>query len=137
MDFKRTVPKPFYQVFGEVYDDSIWNRENAENEALKDYGYLRATCPATILQFQKKIAEIMDRLDYEGSMIYDEFPDKFSMMQLAKTITKMLTENGDMALPDKTDILQLMLCDEIYKRRLSAGKKGYYGIQTGNRGFIK
>mgnify|MGYP001700307872 FL=1 len=62
----------------------------------------------------------MDKYDYEGSMIYDEYPDRFSLYRIADTIGKILErESGKVS----GDLIQVLVCDEIYKRR-HGGKRG-------------
>ena len=60
---------PFYMT----YPLPLYYQE--EDTILKDLEYLQQMYPADARKYQKKIAEILDKLDYEGSMIYDEFPD--------------------------------------------------------------
>lgn len=127
MDFKREIPLPFYLG----YEGGIWGQNRNEYEQVKqDFSYLQTVCPAKLREFQKRIEEMLNSLDFEGSMIYDQYPDKFSLSYLAKMITKGLLE-GQEELPRLEDVIQVLVCDEIFKRRLEAGKKRYYGIQTG------
>ena len=43
-----------------------------EKELLNDLEYLQQTYPGEVRRCQRRIAEILDKYDYEGSMIYDE-----------------------------------------------------------------
>ena len=58
--------------------------------ALRDFEYLQRTYSEQIKEYQKKISEVLDRMDYEGSMIYDEYPDIYSMRDLADTVVNIL-----------------------------------------------
>lgn len=137
MDFMRGFPVPFYMAHGEDAT-GIWRKGDSEEEALRDYGYLQNICPICIREYQEKIASILDKLDYEGSMIYDEYPDKFSMMHMAKSVASMVkalcTEED---LPKEEDLMQVLVCDEIYKRRLAMKKKDAYGISTRYPGIFE
>ena len=42
-----------------------------EKELLSDLEYLQQTYPGEVRRCQRRIAEILDKYDYEGSMIYD------------------------------------------------------------------
>ena len=65
--------------------------------------------------------EILDRMDYEGIMIYDEFPDRVSLYELGDAVARIL-ENEE-KLPEGADdhylkgLAQVLTCNEIYRRR--------------------
>ena len=91
-----------------------------EKEILNDLEYLQQTYPGEVRRCQRRIAEILDKYDYEGSMIYDEYPDRFSLYRIADTIGKILErESGKVS----GDLIQVLVCDEIYERR-HGGKRG-------------
>ena len=91
-----------------------------EKEILNDLEYLQQTYPGEVRRCQRRIAEILDKYDYEGSMIYDEYPDRFSLYRIADTIGKIPErESGKVS----GDLIQVLVCDEIYKRR-HGGKRG-------------
>lgn len=104
----------------------------------RDMEYLQRIYSEEVRQYQKKIAEVLDRLDYEGSMIYDEYPDIYSVRSLADTVIRILkpgmeaTHQKDAASqvdetfrPEDTsgtdhtfrEMILILVCDEIYKRR--------------------
>lgn len=119
LPFYMTYPLPmFYQE-----EDSI----------IRDLEYLQQMYPAEAKRYQKLIAEILDRLDYEGSMIYDEYPDRWQLYKLSMDILErlkreeqMTNENGENSESMNTsdekwewvgDMVQILLFYEIYKRR--------------------
>ena len=73
-------------------------------------------------------------MDYEGSMIYDEYPDRFSMERQSKMICDNMKKTyGDdescvfhkmLSWDGFEDIIRLLVYDEILKRR-HRRKKGY------------
>ena len=89
--------------------------------------------PAQAKRYQKVISNILDKLDYEGSMIYDEFPDRWQLYKLSTDILDRIrreeekdkesdSENGGSeASLEKWkwtgDLIQILLFYEIYKRR--------------------
>lgn len=107
-----------------------------EKALLQDLEYLQQTYPNEVKRYQRKVAEILDKFDYEGSMIYDEYPDRYSLQRLAGTVVQILKrEEKNMPVKEKTpedkwiwleDMMQVLLCNEIYKRR-----------HGGRRGFLK
>ena len=94
-----------------------------EAALLQDLEYLQQTYPCEVKRCQKRIAEILDKTDYEGSMIYDEYPDRCSLQALAGSIRKVL-ENEEEE-PPAESMIQVLLCNEVYKRR-HGGRRGKY-----------
>ncbi|MDE7186592.1 MAG: hypothetical protein K2O13_03675 [Lachnospiraceae bacterium] len=95
-----------------------------EDSVTRDLEYLQQMYPAQARKFQKIIAEMLDHIDYEGSMIYDEYPDKWQIYRLTQMIIDRL-KNEQEEQPveenwDKTaEFVQILLCYEIYRRRHS------------------
>ena len=78
--------------------------------------------PAQAKKFQKLIAETLDHIDYEGSMIYDEYPDKWQIYRLTQMITDKIKGSGEEGPVEEdwnktTEFVQILLCYEIYRRR--------------------
>ncbi len=133
----------------------------AHGEAYEDFEYLQRTYPTMLNRYQKRVAEIMDTMDYEGSMIYDEFPDKLSLLDLGSAVARILadmdrgmplekgtrellpkkeqnvrselrkngvsregTELGGMEEAYLQGLAQVLVCNEIYRRRRSRRKQG-------------
>ena len=92
---------PFYMT----YPLPLYYQE--EDTILKDLEYLQQMYPADARKYQKKIAEILDKLDYEGSMIYDEFPDRWQLYKLSSDILDRIrreeekNESKEQAPPEK------------------------------------
>lgn len=63
-------PLPFYMAQPGYY------RPGQEEQCLRDMEYLQQLYPDEIKKVRRRIAEILDLTDYEGSMIYDEYPDR-------------------------------------------------------------
>lgn len=122
------VPLPFYMTYPDYQGNA------GDTSTIRDLEYLQQTYPAEVRKYQRKIAEILDKMDYEGSMIYDEYPDRASMWRLADSIVKILKneensrEEQTMSKEEwkKTEaIVQVLLCDEIYKRRHGRKRMGF------------
>ena len=110
-------PLPFYMTYPDY--------RGAENEArlLRDLEYLQQMYPGDVRRCQRRIAEILDRTDYEGSMIYDEYPDKYSLLALAGSMRKVLEIEEEKA-PEES-MIQVLLFNEVYKRR-HGGRRGSF-----------
>lgn len=108
------VAYPNYQMYSDEY------------RRMQDLEYLQAMYPAEVKEYQKKINQVLDRIDYAGSMIYDEYPDRITLYKLAEDITdsiirdKKMREDTDEGKMDKEHIgivVQILLYYEIHKRR--------------------
>lgn len=138
-----------------TYEDYLG--EGKEQDIISDLEYLQQTYPVSVRKYQGRIREIMDKLDYEGSMIYDEYPDKYSLQNLAKAVTDALkrmgndqkecakknyetkseTESDEESAETESEeaenekwkmtesLIQILICDEIYKRRHIRKRNSY------------
>ena len=112
---------PFYMT----YPLPLYYQE--EDTATRDLEYLQQMYPAEAKKYQKIIAGIPDKLDYEGSMIYDEYPDRWQMYKLAQDILERIKrqeakDNPGAEIPKEkwewaSDMVQIILFYEVYKRR--------------------
>ena len=112
---------PFYMT----YPLPLYYQE--EDTATRDLEYLQQMYPAEATKYQKIIAGILDKLDYEGSMIYDEYPDRWQMYKLAQDILERIKrqeakDNPGAEIPKEkwewaSDMVQIILFYEVYKRR--------------------
>lgn len=112
---------PFYMT----YPMPMYYQE--EDSIIRDLEYLQQMYPAQAKRYQKIISSILDKLDYEGSMIYDEYPDKWQIYKLSRDILDRIkreeekngTQDGDTLEKWEWlgDMVQILLFYEIYKRR--------------------
>ena len=112
---------PFYMT----YPLPLYYQE--EDTATRDLEYLQQMYPAEAKKYQKMVAGILDKLDYEGSMIYDEYPDRWQMYKLSQDILDRIRRQEEKEHPDKeipketwewaSDLVQIILFYEVYKRR--------------------
>ena len=108
---RQTRILPFYMT----YPMPLFYQE--QDAVMRDLEYLQEMYPLEAKKYQRVIAEILDRLDYEGSMIYDEYPDKWQIYRLTQIVTDKVKESGKEEPAE--DFIQVLLCYEIYKRRHS------------------
>lgn len=93
---------------------------------MRDLEYLQEMYPAEAKKYRKVIVDVLDRLDYEGSMIYDEYPDRWQIYRLTQIIVGRIKEQaasettGNAESPAGIEeLVQVLLCGEIYRRRHS------------------
>jgi len=101
--------------------------------------YLQQMYPTEAKRYQQKIASMLDKIDYDGSMIYDEYPDRMRLYSLAQDIVNQIKKEesmnpmsnmSDSDNPEKwehlSELVQILLFYEIYRRR-----------HTNHRGILK
>lgn len=93
-----------------------------EDTVTRDLEYLQQMYPVEAKKYQKTIAEVVDKLDYDGSMIYDEYPDKWQIYRLTQIIVDKIKEQQEeqpitMDWDWITEFIQVLLSYEIYKKR--------------------
>lgn len=108
-----------------------------EDVMLRDLDYLQQMYPQDAKKYQKKIVNILDKMDYEGSMIYDDYPDQFMLYKLSMDITEIIKKEASLEVgedgepsedfsPERWkqigDLVQVLLFYEIYKRRHNTGR---------------
>ncbi len=134
---------PFYMSFPIQYP------VNKEDALRRDMDYLRGLYPLEAQKYLKKIRDILDYMDYEGSMIYDEYPDRWQLYRLAESIVKTLqteSENEEEKIsPQKwewiSDLVQVLLLEELLDRRQrksgSRAEKGSALLPQANGGITR
>lgn len=66
----------------------------------EDLQYLQEMFPEMAKRYAVKIATVVDRMDYKGSMIYDEYPDRLRLQRLAHDIVQMIEKEEAAAASD-------------------------------------
>ena len=126
---------PFYMAYPELLFQ--------EDAVTRDLEYLIQLYPEQAGRYLERISRMLDHLDYRGSMIYDEYPDRLALFRLAESIQEQTRreeeqEKGDSVKPDqepvftKTEsgaddrdrktLIQILLYYEIFRRRRKSGK---------------
>lgn len=129
-----------------------------EDTAMRDLEYLIQLYPEQAKKYREKISGILDGMDYRGSMIYDEYPDRLALFRLAESIQAQIRkeEEGERqageAVPaaqnaaaseadtesrrDRRTLIQILLYYEIFRRRQGRAGQGWYP-RGENGGFLK
>lgn len=82
MKAQEAAPEPY----------TLYNKEQTAEDGkqksatLRDFEYFRSLYPARIKALQLVVSEVIDDADYEGSPIYDEYPDRILVEQLCRKI---------------------------------------------------
>lgn len=114
---------PFYMT----YPMPLFYEE--EDTVLRDLEYLQEMYPKEARRYQQKIIRILDRFDFDGSVIYDAYPDRLTLYKMAQDIMAVIEkEDKDegkeidaVKKPHITELVQILMIHEIYRRRQSKG----------------
>ena len=101
-----------------------------EDTVMRDLEYLQELYPQDARKYQKTIVRLLDRFDYDGSVIYDEFPDRMAVYAMAQSMVNVIADeekqNGEEIPAEKkaavAELIQVLLFYELYKRRQAKGK---------------
>ncbi|MCM1466881.1 MAG: hypothetical protein NC086_01940 [Alistipes sp.] len=113
-------------------EEKFW-RERIRNNVFnpfvmseRDNAYLREMYPKEARIIGDMIENELNMVDYRGSFIYDEYPDKYLFFRIVNKVVDNYFEQAgaddlaNIALQDKQwiqEIAQVILANEIYRRR--------------------
>lgn len=88
MQQMRQMPFSFMSPYPDLYMSEI--------ETDRDLQYLQQMYPADARRMQKWVEEACDKLEYEGSMMYDEYPDRVTLLLICDKIADaMMKEDAE------------------------------------------
>ena len=107
---------PYYMMYPIPYafdEDKIQKR---------DREYLQSMYPATAKKIFPYIQEECDRQEYEGSMIYDEYPDKLQLCLMYRSayeqVMKQEKWEKETYTPEQIrEIVEILMYQELIERR--------------------
>ena len=108
LPYYMTYPMPL------LYDD--------ERSMRRDLDYMKSIYPRTARRLLPYVEEECDRMEYEGSMMYDEYPDQLSLLQKAKEVWAGASAGEDFgekapAWEQMKDLIGVLLLQEMMRRR--------------------
>jgi hypothetical protein len=146
MDYRNYMPfgygqMPYYEGFKFPIDTS------EEEQMERDIQYMKSLYPTQAKNIQMLVDEECDKLEYDGSIMFDEYPDKLGLRKIGMDIYLKMNQDeiqeeknefdgDDMYMmnynyrrrPPKPgprpgpnnqvmDVIDILLFNEIYKRR--------------------
>lgn len=122
MDYKYT---PYYMTY------PMSDVMSQGDEDKRDVDYIRRLYPKTITKIQNLVEEECDKMEYDGSVMYDEYPDKLMLKKVCNNVYDnikfMYEDNNGYAAVELgrpclnsgwcNDIIEILLYNELYKRR--------------------
>ena len=103
--------------FPQMYD--FFDRNYADE---RDIMYMKDMYPETIGKIQVIVEDECDKMEYNGSMMFDEYPDKFMLRRKCKNICDTVKDCNGGVCPcaDEKwmeDTIAVLLYNEMYRRR--------------------
>ena len=105
---------PFYTTYA---NPLLYEGERMQD---KEFNLMKSLYPRQAKKYRKRIEELLERFDSEGSVLYDEYPDKYMIYHLSCKIREsMEPEISTQAIREDflDELIQVMLCQEISRRR--------------------
>ena len=105
---------PFYMTYA---DSSLYSRERIQEQ---EFALMKSYYPETARRIQEKVEEECDLLDYEGSRLYDEYPDRFMLYHICSLVKDEMTKDAsaqEMPGGFLDDLIQVLVYQEISRRR--------------------
>lgn len=99
-----------------------------DRDMVKDLEYLQQMYPMGAKKLLAEVNKALSILDYEGSMIYDQYPDRFMLYKMGKDILEGLRKNPTAKKEDEQlakllewdgidELILVILFFELLKRR--------------------
>lgn len=103
LPYYMTYPMPM------IYDDDRMER--------RDYEYMKSIYPETAKRLVPYVEEECDRLEYDGSMMYDEYPDRLQLRLMCRRIYEKAKEKEEAPGKWLSDLIEVVTYQELCRRR--------------------
>ena len=88
-----------------------------------DLDYMKSMYPQLAKKIMPLVEDECDRMCYEGSMIYDEYPDQLQNRLMCRRVYDKVKDMEDEEETNLKEMIQLMLFHEIFRCRCEHRKK--------------
>ncbi len=102
---------PFYMVYQMPAFDGD------ERMIRRDYNYMKSASPDTAKRLLPFVEEECDRMEYDGSMMFDEYPDMLQLRLMCKRIYAKAEKEEENPGKWLEDLIQVMAFQELCQRR--------------------
>ena len=105
---------PFYVAYA---NPALYDGERIQEQ---EFALMKSYYPEAAGRIQEKVEEECQLLDYEGSRLYDEYPDRYMLYHLCQNIMREVTSEAEMEVVSEgflEELVQVLLFQEISRRR--------------------
>jgi len=103
--------QPFYMT------NPIQNLYMTELEYQRDLDRMKEMYPMEIRKVQELVEEECDKMEYEGSLMFDEYPDRLMLRQICKRIRDKAGLGENREDREDMDAPEILLFHEMFYRR--------------------
>ena len=122
MQFEQ--PLPFYMAYPFLMPFDQEREQEKDLQLMQSYYSRRAS------RIQEKVERECDRMEYDGSMMFDEYPDKFMMEHLCRKIEREILSEDE-----KEDQQQSKIETRAMERDRGDGLRDLIGVLLFNEMF--
>jgi hypothetical protein len=108
---------PYYMAYPMplMYDDERIER--------RDFEYMKSMYPMAVKRLLPYVEEECERMSYEGSMIYDEYPDQLQIRLMCGRICQRIkAQDEELEMQQLPELVHIMVCQELFRRRCTHRK---------------
>ena len=91
---------------------------NDDRNARRDYDYMKSIYPDTAKRVLPYMEGECDRMEYDGSMMYDEYPDRLQLRLMCRRIYDKAGEEEENPGAWLMDLIEVMTYQELCRRRV-------------------
>lgn len=84
------VLRQVFTILSDLCQSGVYSGERMQE---REFALMKSYFPDTALKVQEKVEEECELLDYEGSRLYDEYPDRLMMRSCADRYASRLQGN--------------------------------------------
>ncbi len=92
-------------------DNSIYKRFAPYEDDNEDAQFLKSLYPPELVQLQLLVEEECDKLEFDGSIMFDQYPDKVRVMHIVDKVEDKYKEGG-------RSLKEVMVINEMMRRRI-------------------
>lgn len=110
---------PYYMVYPMPF---VYDEDRIEE---RDIEYMKSLYPDVAKQLLPYVEEECDRMEYQNSMMYDEYPDRLQLRLMCRRVCDKVKKNGKILLETEyEDLVSVMLYEELMRRRRDHRRMG-------------
>lgn len=88
-----------------------------------DLDYMKSMYPQLVKKIFPFVEDECERMCYDGSVIFDEYPDQLQIYLMSGRIFDKVKDMEDIKTENMREIIQLMVFQEIFRRRCEKRRK--------------
>ena len=92
-------------------ENSMYKRFTSYEEDNEDAEFLKSLYPPELMKLQLLVEEECDKLEFDGSIMFDQYPDKVRVSRIVDKIEEKYKEGS-------RSLMEVMVINEIMRRRI-------------------